>query len=71
MQLYRSGYKTYLFMAGAMPVLLTVALLIKLIWGTDSTAVLLLGILWLLQIIAARIYSRKEKKRNGKERERV
>lgn len=44
---------------------------VKLIWGTDSTAVLLLGILWLLQIIAARIYSRKEKKRNGKERERV
>ena len=71
MQLYRSGYKTYLFMAGAMPFFLTVALMIKLIWGTDSTAVLLLWILWLLQIIAARIYSRKEKKRNGKERERV
>lgn len=58
MKIYEATYKSCLLVCNLFPVAMILALLIKFIWNTGSGTIFLIGLLWMIQVVSVRIYSR-------------
>ncbi len=58
MKVYEATYKSYLLVCNLFPIIMVLALLAKFIWNTGSGAIFLIGLLWMIQVVSMRIYSR-------------
>lgn len=58
MKIYEATYKSCVLVCNMFPVAMVLALVIKFIWNTGSGAIFIIGLLWMVQVISVRIYSR-------------
>ena len=49
--IYKSAYKTYIAMSKAIPVMMLVTMLAHLLWDTGLMAILIVGIVWVIQTV--------------------